>query len=154
MLDVSVGLQDYLYPFTLNLNAVLNPSNIFVHPFGGAIGKNPSTGKLISVGDWQDAGLSDVSPYMSSGQFGTAFAQATNRARIVHFNLEGIRGGYIDFANRSTGDFYVAEVPYTATELYLIRQNPSLCRKTVFYEHGSVFPPVPSGEAYAQICGA
>jgi hypothetical protein len=136
--------------FSLNLNAVLNPHGIYVYPFGGVIGRSPADGSIIRLGDWQAAGLTNSRVTVSD--FDNIFPEVTGNAEVIHFNLEGIQGDYVDFANLSAGVFDLSK-PITATELYIVRNNPELCRKTVFYEQGSLFPPVPSPQAKLTVCG-
>jgi len=67
-------------------------------------------------GEWQEIGLTD-------GHGG------------IHFNLDGIRGNPIEFAQLGgTGNW--GSVPWSARELYLIGQNSEWLAKTVFYQNG------------------
>ncbi|NJM07822.1 hypothetical protein HC891_18955 [Candidatus Gracilibacteria bacterium] len=117
--------------FTLNLNAKLNSQGVQVHAYG----------------DWVSAGLSDV----PTRYFEKAFTQAVQKAEHIHFNLEGIRGDPVEFAeNLGSGSFKAWDI--TATELYRIRYNPALCSKTSFYLQGSTDVSAPSAEMKEKIC--
>jgi len=153
----SIGSNDNaLRDFAVNINTILNQSGIKAHPYGGLVARNPLTGRPLIVEDWQIAGLSDAYPTIGrSGNFDQAFAQATQRAGAIHFNLEGIPGKYVDFINTAPSSNKFVDATYsqiTANELALIRKNAALCRKTIFYKYGTQFPPVPSPDANSEIC--
>ena len=149
---VSFGLNDnnMLDKFTINLNAILNPVNIYVYKYNGLTDFNTG-GRPRVYPSWDKVGLSDVFPSLSN--FDLAFGQAVERAEIIHFNLEGIRGDYVEFANSSPGSFAQASFgETTATEMFLIKEDPAKCGKTIFYQNGSTIP-IPSPGASLDICG-
>lgn len=75
--------------------------------------------------------MSDVSTLY----FSTAFDQATKRAKGIHFNLEGIRGDPILFAEtRGSKGKFAPGARFAADELYIIKNDKNLCwNKTKFY---------------------
>lgn len=69
-----------------------------------------------------------------------AFAEATNKAYKIHFNLDGISDpdSYAETYG-SSGSFPPDKDEFaTAIELYLIKAN-GLCNKTEFYRGGSTW---------------
>jgi RHS repeat-associated protein len=97
-------------------------------------------------------------------EFDKAYFDATGNVRVnkIHFNLEGIKrkgtSSYLEYIRKfSDGGVWHSkwERPdnflVTAWELYWISNNPLLCAKTDFYEHGST-SLVTSPAAKAEIC--
>jgi RHS repeat-associated protein len=123
--------KSLLFFFTFNLNLRFNSERIYVY----------------SYGDWNSQGLA-TSPISA---FDAAFQEAMTNAERIHYNLEGIRGNPVDFANRygNNGSF-AGTNNFAATELYLIRSR-GYCRKTTFWDNGSV-NPTPNRIAWQQIC--
>lgn len=123
-----------LLPFTINLNLKLQPQGISVYAYS----------------EWQAQGLSSVPASLTF--FAQAFHEAVQKAEHIHFNLEGISGDPVDFAEKH-GAGRPFESFVTAYELYYIRHNPAVClSKTSFYTHGSTDVFVPSAEMSRRIC--
>jgi hypothetical protein len=131
-LGVNFGPQQeaLLFFFTYNLNLKLNSQNIFVYEYG----------------NWERQGLSGP-----TRNFEPAFESATTIAKRIHFNLEGIRGDPVVFAEKYGSGRFI-DGYFVAWELYQIRRRPDLCRKTDFYTHGSTDVSMPSIAAKAAIC--
>ena len=128
--DISLGRNEWLWPFTNKLNEALNPQNIYVY----------------MSGDWFDEGLSDTG---AGNPFGPRFQQAIERARHIHFNLEGIPDPNQYAETYGNSGVFGGGGYYTATELFIIKHN-GWCHKTSFYENGSI---IPSASAKSSICG-
>lgn len=128
--DISLGRHEWLWHFTFGLNVALNPQNIYVY----------------MSGEWFDQGLDDTGPGKS---FGPRFQQAIERARHIHFNLEGIDDPNQYAEAYGNSGVFSSSGYYTATELFIIKHN-GWCYKTSFYENGGV---IPSASAKSSICG-
>jgi hypothetical protein len=102
--------------------------------------------------DWNTQQLATSDVYSN---FPSAFDEAAINARHIHFNLEGVEGNVITFAETlgNNGTFYPRDPEnsvITAIELQRIRKF-GLCYKTSFYENGST---TPSNTAWANICNS
>ena len=135
--QISLGLNEdptthrALLPiFTYYLNQKLNPENIFVYDYG----------------DWISKGLATTYE-----PFEPRFLEAAQNAEHIHFNLEGIRGDPVEFAE-TLGRTGFETGNYTAAELYNIRHSTGWCAKTSFYTEGSINVMVESLEMKAKIC--
>jgi len=113
-----VGTQLALRDFTFALNAVLNKTmNTYVYRHQ----------------EWFEVQLTDEP---NPANFQLQFTQATQRASLIHFNLQGIIDPvtYAEIGKTGFGD---SESFFTAAELYQIKENPALCQKTFFYKDAS-----------------
>jgi RHS repeat-associated protein len=144
---ISLGLQkdDRLIKFTINLNlewqgrAIVSMFFPLVDP-----------GNRLVVPGWKGAGLTD---FEGVKNFDSIFDDIAKNADLFHFNLEGIRGDYLDFARGGAEKF--SQAPYgsiTKTELRFVISRPEVCAKTLFYENGSIFPPIPNLALNAKLC--
>jgi hypothetical protein len=153
---ISLGLNerghDQLVNLTVNLDLMLNPYDIVVYAYANI----PFTG-----GSWYDGGLTNYETHLINRNFSEAFAEATQRAHIIHFTLAGIPGNPLTWArqNGSSGNFPPQSGEYyTAIELFIISSNPTLCAKTIFYSNSGKIPlsPPPTIDNFAKlmICGS
>ena len=84
--------------------------------------------------NWARDGITRRSPQ----RFGRAFSHATRRAKRIHYSLDGIADP-VAWANRGRAGFVDGKL-YSAAELYIIKNDPALLAKTIFYRNGVVVP--------------
>jgi hypothetical protein len=137
---LSINDKTMLLDFVYNLNILLNPSNIYVTAYAML----PPTNL-----DWQGAGLTE---YSTVGSFFSAFHQSVENAQVIHFNLAGIDGDPLSFAQ----EFGPNRQRLTAYELYYVASDIRLCSKTIFYNSGGGSnlnpPPEVNHEIKFRIC--
>jgi RHS repeat-associated protein len=165
---ISLGIQAVpgkapLFDLTYNLNYWYNPFGISVYPFyesGLSMGfdttRDDVDGKPWDAfgKGWFDAQLSTVAPSMN---LELSTRQAMKNAQVIHFTLEGIQGDPIAFADNHGGKGNWDNATfYTAAELYVIKEDPELCSKTVFYSESGELLSLPQPDFYkmSAICGS
>ena len=122
-------------------------SGVLVHngnacPFQDiALGLRPSLASFaneVGASPWQLWKLNGLTRRDPFGQhFGRVFNNAASNARHIYFNLQGISDPLAS-ARLGRGGFFGGN--YTNAELHLIRSNPALLQKTIFFNGGVQVP--------------
>jgi hypothetical protein len=84
-------------------------------------------------GMWHKGGLLD---HPASAANFADFKTAMDRAKHIHFNLDGIRGDLEAFRQLGSGGKFDGSAPWTAVELFSVTTNPDWHAKTKFYLNG------------------
>jgi hypothetical protein len=106
---------------------------------------------VYDYGDWVTQRLATNQGLYITEYFDLAFREVADNAERIHYNLEGIRGNPVTFADTQGNQGRFAGTPnWAATELYIIRTE-GYCNKTTFWQNGST-SPTPDRTAWQQIC--
>ena len=94
-------------------------------------------GELTGASTWRNWARDGITR-RTTERFGRAFSHAVKRAKKIHFSLDGIDDPAA-FAQKGRRGF-VNNRLYSAAELFIIKNDPKLLDKTVFYRGGNVVP--------------
>jgi hypothetical protein len=134
---IALGVQNggYLFQLWFSLNRRYKETNIQVVQFG----------EWLDDGPRQFFGLDKYKGKSISTIFDIAFPLVVSKVEVIHFNLDGIRGDPVVFANNfGKGTFGSSSTKWAAVELYTILNSYQLCRKTVFYDNGNTLHEHPT----------
>lgn len=92
----------------------------------------------LTYWNWQSRGLTTTNASTTNrAMFERAFNETLSKTHVIHFRLDGIADP-VQAANIGRAGFASTSVPLTYAELHVIRSDPNLLGRTLFYRNGRV----------------